>query len=84
MSITCPKCGVTSHNKGDELHRFCIKCGFYDDIKREALVFTNPLPVVCNLCSLLVGWTDKVARLDSPEHKFVCIPCFDQVIIVRD
>jgi hypothetical protein len=44
----------------------------------EPITFTNTHMVVCKLCGLLVGWTDK------EPSTFVCIPCFDQVIIVRE
>jgi len=31
-SIICPKCKIESHNQGDVDHKFCVKCGWHDEL----------------------------------------------------
>lgn len=35
MSITCPKCGMTSYNPNDEREKYCGNCHqFHDEMKK--------------------------------------------------
>lgn len=31
-SFTCPVCLLVSYNSNDRIHRFCVRCGFLDDM----------------------------------------------------
>lgn len=32
-AIKCHCCGMTSYNKGDMMHLFCLNCGYHKDIE---------------------------------------------------
>lgn len=38
MNITCPQCGMTSHNLNDELYGYCSNCGQFHELMKPKAV----------------------------------------------
>ncbi len=71
-SISCRRCGFTSHNKNDVLQHYCGRCHqFHDAIPpagRQGWIDLGPPPGVAGFACPLCAGTGKVSGVD-------CEPC---------
>jgi hypothetical protein len=79
-SITCQRCGLTSHNLHDVEHRYCGHCHvFHDDCSREfdcvecgrhIVAFVGPISDLCGACQTMPGWFNdpEIARVLDPDN----------------
>lgn len=65
-SITCPKCGMTSHNHLDVEHRYCGACHQFHEIPDPGM----PLPLICFAGGFYDGGY-AIVPLNCPHFYFV-------------
>jgi|SoimicMinimDraft_4_1059732.scaffolds.fasta_scaffold255780_2 hypothetical protein len=82
-SITCRRCGMTSHHGEDVRQRYCPRCHIFHEFiansvrefdcgecGRHITVIAGPMMSVCAMCQTMPGWwhDPEAARLLDPNH----------------